>query len=219
MVYPSLPSHYLRPSLPPFPPPLPQPTGTQNAPSQLLTSGVGEGGRSFPSSGGSSSGLTFTTWLLISKYSGGDHASFLSLLTLSQTLAVSDSQVRHFPILRIFLNLSDQTLCVNTQLPQDDTLSSEEVSRSIRGETVFGCKQPFLAQSWNHVAVVIQKPALKGKAKATVFINGQSVGTQKVRLLVYVMKRSVRTFRSRSQEIYGLYVQSISMYTYGIHKP
>ena len=73
-------------------------------------------------------------------------------------------------------------------LPQDvlaAATSSEEVFRNTgggRGETVFECEQLFLAQSWNHVAVVMQKPALKGEAKVTLYINGQSVGTQKVGL-------------------------------------
>ena len=99
------------------------------------------------------------------------------------------SQVKHFPILRIFLNLSDQNLCVSTQRPQDDSASSASAGVSeevLRNTTVFGCEQLFLAQSWNHVAVVIHKPALKGKAKATLFINGQSVGTQKVCVCVCV---------------------------------
>ena len=45
---------------------------------------------------------------------------------------------------------------------------------------MFVCEQLFLAQSWNHVAVVMQKPAIRGKAKATVYINGVSIGVQKV---------------------------------------
>ena len=104
------------------------------------------------------------------------------------------TQVKHFPILSVYLNLSDQSLCVSTQglLPQDvlaAATSSDEVLRNTgggRSETAFECEQLFLAQSWNHVAVVMQKPALKGKAKVTLFINGQSVGTQRVCLCVHM---------------------------------
>ena len=49
-----------------------------------------------------------------------------------------------------------------------------------RNEAVFNCSKLFEAQSWNHLVVCVQKPGVKGKAKATVYINGLPIGTQRV---------------------------------------
>ncbi len=53
-------------------------------------------------------------------------------------------------------------------------------------EAVFQCSALFQLHCWNHVAVVVNRDSvlrdkvLRGKPKATLFVNGQLVGTKKV---------------------------------------
>ena len=47
-------------------------------------------------------------------------------------------------------------------------------------EAVFDCDVLLHAHTWHHVAVVIGKTGLRGKAKATLFVDGNVQGTQKV---------------------------------------
>ncbi len=55
-------------------------------------------------------------------------------------------------------------------------------------EAVFQCPGLFQIQSWNHVAIVMNKDSvlrdkvLRGKPKVTLYVNGKLVGTHKVRI-------------------------------------
>jgi len=45
---------------------------------------------------------------------------------------------------------------------------------------VFTCDAILRPHTWHHVAVVIGKTGLRGKAKATLFVDGKHQGTHKV---------------------------------------
>jgi hypothetical protein len=49
-------------------------------------------------------------------------------------------------------------------------------------EAVFRCGQLFQEHCWHHIVVVINK-GMRGRAKVTLFINGQLQETRKVRVL------------------------------------
>ena len=52
----------------------------------------------------------------------------LSLLTLTQSFLTIDKQVKHYPILRIFVNPAEHTVVVTTQLSKDrSSMLNEDV--------------------------------------------------------------------------------------------
>ena len=51
----------------------------------------------------------------------------LSLLTLTQSFLTIDKQVKHYPILRIFVNPAEHTVVVTMQLPKDSSMLNEDV--------------------------------------------------------------------------------------------
>ena len=96
--------------------------------------------------------------------------------------------MNHYPCLLISIKPADKTLVISTQLPRDSLLENaarndSDFGTEKKSETIFNCKELLQAQSWNHVAVAMQKPGLRGKAKVTLFINGQPMATQKVTII------------------------------------
>ena len=65
-----------------------QPTAIPTTPA-VTTGGVGGGDRIFPPSGG----LSFTTWILVNRYSTDDPAPQLTLLSLSHTVSTKNKKV------------------------------------------------------------------------------------------------------------------------------
>ena len=55
----------------------------------------------------------------------------ISLLTLTQTFLTADKHVTHYPVLRIYINLAEQSVVVTTQPPRDrrDTLTEDVVTK------------------------------------------------------------------------------------------
>ena len=51
---------------------------------------------------------------------------------------------------------------------------------------MFECDDVLQLHTWHHVAVVINKSGLRGKAKVMLFLNGNLQGTQKVCLCLIV---------------------------------
>ena len=65
-------------------------------------------------------------------------------------------------------------------LPPPPLLTTPPLTPPQVEEAVFDCDVLLHAHTWHHVAVVIGKTGLRGKAKATLFVDGNVQGTQKV---------------------------------------
>ncbi|XP_072921340.1 WD repeat and FYVE domain-containing protein 3 isoform X1 [Hemitrygon akajei] len=165
------------PSLAPHNAPISASTATGGINDAAVTSGLGTGERFFPPP----SGLTYSTWLCIERFSNPLNNHPVKLLTLVRR---SNSSEQHYVCLAIILSGKDKSLFVSTkeELLQNyvDDFSEESSFYEILPYCArFRCGDLINEGQWHHLVLVMSKGMLKNST-ATLYVDGQHVNTVKL---------------------------------------
>ncbi|KAG7490175.1 hypothetical protein JOB18_029475 [Solea senegalensis] len=166
---------------------LPSVAPPHNSPSSATTSsavtdgtvlsGMGSGERLFPPP----SGLSYSSWFCVERFSSPPHCHSVRLLTVVRR-AVSSEQ--HYVCLAVVLSTKDRTLTVSTKEELLQTYSDEWSEESSFYELLpccarFRCGELIAEGQWHHLVLVMSKGMLKN-SMATLYIDGQLVNTVKL---------------------------------------
>ncbi|XP_028851764.1 WD repeat and FYVE domain-containing protein 3 isoform X2 [Denticeps clupeoides] len=164
------------PSLAPHNAP-PSNAGTSGVTDGAVVSGMGTGERLFPPP----SGLSYSTWFCIERFSTPPHHHPVRLLTVVRRATSSE---QHYICLAIVLSAKDRSLIVSTkeELLQNyvDDFSEESSFYEILPCCArFRCGDLISEGQWHHLVLVMSKGMLKN-SMATLYIDGQMVSTVKL---------------------------------------
>ncbi|XP_015220356.1 WD repeat and FYVE domain-containing protein 3 isoform X2 [Lepisosteus oculatus] len=142
-----------------------------------VVSGIGNGERLFPPP----SGLTYSSWFCIERFSSPPHNHPVRLITVVRRATSSE---QHYICLAIVLSAKDRSLIVSTkeELLQNyvDDFSEESSFYEILPCCArFRCGDLISEGQWHHLVLVMSKGMLKNSA-ATLYIDGQLVNTVKL---------------------------------------
>ncbi|XP_035247122.1 WD repeat and FYVE domain-containing protein 3 isoform X4 [Anguilla anguilla] len=142
-----------------------------------VVSGMGNGERLFPPP----SGLTYSSWFCIERFSAPPHNHPVRLLTAVRRATSSE---QHYVCLAIVLSAKDRSLTVSTkeELLQNyvDDFSEESSFYEILPCCArFRCGDLISEGQWHHLVLVMSKGMLKNST-ATLYIDGQLVNTVKL---------------------------------------
>ncbi|XP_028916530.1 WD repeat- and FYVE domain-containing protein 4 isoform X1 [Ornithorhynchus anatinus] len=142
-----------------------------------ISGGMGMGTtRSFPPS----SGLTFSSWFLISKLGSIHYTQPVRFLTLVRHMARTEQPYVCFSV---SLQPEDLTLVISTEEKEFqplDIMEPEETSEPPAGSRVqFKCVKLITTGQWHHLAIVVAKE-MKRTCVVRAFIDGQLVGSAKM---------------------------------------
>ncbi|XP_043915423.1 WD repeat and FYVE domain-containing protein 3 [Protopterus annectens] len=143
----------------------------------VVLSGIGTGERLFPPP----SGLTYSTWFCIERFSSPPNNHPVRLLTVVRRASSSE---QHYVCLAIVLSSKDKSLTVSTkeELLQDyvDDFSEEQSFYEILPCCArFRCSDLISEGQWHHLVLVMSKGMLKNST-ATLYFDGQLVSTVKL---------------------------------------
>ncbi|CAL9708759.1 unnamed protein product [Knipowitschia caucasica] len=143
-----------------------------------VLSGIGTGERLFPPA----SGLTYSSWFCVERFSVAPHPHPLRLLTLVRRASSSE---QHYVCLSVVLSAKDHCISVSTKEELLHTYSAEESSdESSFYELLpccarFRCSELIVEGQWHHLVLVMSKGMLKN-SMATLYLDGQLVSTVKL---------------------------------------
>ncbi|XP_078532420.1 WD repeat and FYVE domain-containing protein 3 isoform X3 [Lissotriton helveticus] len=142
-----------------------------------VLSGIGTGERFFPPP----SGLTYSTWFCIERFSTPPHNHPVRLLTVVRRATSSE---QHYVCLAIVISAKDRSLIVSTkeELLQnyvDDFSEESSFYEILPCCSRFRCGDLILEGQWHHLALVMSKGMLKNST-AALYIDGQPVNTVKL---------------------------------------
>ncbi|KAK7912734.1 hypothetical protein WMY93_012945 [Mugilogobius chulae] len=142
------------------------------------TSLEGFGGAPLPSS----SGLSYSSWFCVERFSTAPQAHPLRLLTLVRRASSSE---QHYVCLSVVLSAKDHCISVSTKEELLHTYSAEESSdESSFYELLpccarFRCSELIMEGQWHHLLLVMSKGMLKN-SMATLYLDGQLINTVKL---------------------------------------
>jgi len=151
---------------------------------QSVNGGVGSGERTFPPQ----SGLTYSTWIFIEKFSSNISASSSSenvsihpirVLTLIRHSKLKDTLTS---CLAVYLSPNNRSLFVSTEetLLQLQKSDKPEQNIKLNDYTVkFNCSEFFQENKWIHLTLVWSRAVLK-QSTVTLFCNSKLIGTQRL---------------------------------------
>ncbi|XP_063047427.1 WD repeat- and FYVE domain-containing protein 4 isoform X2 [Engraulis encrasicolus] len=144
----------------------------------ISTGGVGRDCRGFPPV----SGLSFSCWFMMSRFSGACDNHPLRLLTIIRHMSRSPQQ---YACLSLYIT-SDGCLVISTEEEpyQDlDGMEPEEGSPSPLPSTCrFKCAQQLSPAQWHHLTLVLAKD-IKRSCKVTAYLNAKVIGSSKMQYI------------------------------------
>ncbi|KAF6721070.1 WD repeat and FYVE domain-containing protein 3 [Oryzias melastigma] len=142
-----------------------------------VLSGMGAGERLFPPP----SGLSYSTWFCVERFSSAPQAHPVRLLTMVRRATTSE---QHYVCLAVVLSTKDRVLTVSTKEELLQTHSDESSEEASFYEILpccarFRCADLIAEGQWHHLVLVMSKGMLKN-SMATLYIDGQLVNTVKL---------------------------------------
>ncbi|XP_023814561.1 WD repeat and FYVE domain-containing protein 3 isoform X4 [Oryzias latipes] len=143
-----------------------------------VLSGMGTGERLFPPP----SGLSYSTWFCVERFSSAPQAHPVRLLTMVRRATSSE---QHYVCLAVALSTKDRLLTVSTKEELLQTHSADESSEEASFYEIlpccarFRCADLIAEGQWHHLVLVMSKGMLKN-SMATLYIDGQLVNTVKL---------------------------------------
>uniref|UniRef100_A0A3P9L505 WD repeat and FYVE domain containing 3 n=1 Tax=Oryzias latipes TaxID=8090 RepID=A0A3P9L505_ORYLA len=142
-----------------------------------VLSGMGTGERLFPPP----SGLSYSTWFCVERFSSAPQAHPVRLLTMVRRATSSE---QHYVCLAVGLSTKDRLLTVSTKEELLQTHSDESSEEASFYEILpccarFRCADLIAEGQWHHLVLVMSKGMLKN-SMATLYIDGQLVNTVKL---------------------------------------
>uniref|UniRef100_H3DD36 WD repeat and FYVE domain containing 3 n=1 Tax=Tetraodon nigroviridis TaxID=99883 RepID=H3DD36_TETNG len=142
-----------------------------------VLSGMGAGERLFPPP----SGLSYSTWFCVERFSSAPQAHPVRLLTIVRRATTSE---QHYVCLAVVLSAKDRSLTVSTKEELLQTYSDESSEEASFYEILpccarFRCGEAIAEGQWHHLVLVMSKGMLKN-SMATLYIDGQLINTVKL---------------------------------------
>ncbi|KAG7214328.1 hypothetical protein INR49_023145 [Caranx melampygus] len=126
------------------------------------------------------SGLSYTTWFCVERFSAAPQAHPVRLLTVVRR---ANSSEQHYVCLSVVLSAKDRSLTVSTKEELLQTYSDESSEEASFYEILpccarFRCGDLIAEGQWHHLVLVMSKGMLKN-SMATLYIDGQLINTVK----------------------------------------
>ncbi|XP_054630463.1 WD repeat and FYVE domain-containing protein 3 isoform X3 [Dunckerocampus dactyliophorus] len=143
-----------------------------------VLSGMGAGERLFPPP----SGLSYSTWFCVERFSAAPQAHPVRLLTVVRR---ANSSEQHYVCLAVVLSAKDRSLTVSTKEELLQTYSADESSEEASFYEIlpccarFRCSELIVEGQWHHLVLVMSKGMLKN-SMATLYLDGQLINTVKL---------------------------------------
>uniref|UniRef100_A0A672NXI4 WD repeat and FYVE domain containing 3 n=1 Tax=Sinocyclocheilus grahami TaxID=75366 RepID=A0A672NXI4_SINGR len=143
-----------------------------------VVSGMGNGERFFPPP----SGLSYSTWFCVERFSTPPQSPPVRLLTVVRRATSSE---QHYVCLAIVLSAKDRSLIVSTKEELLQTYAVDDFSEESSFYEIlpccarFRCADLITEGQWHHLVLVMSKGMLKN-SMATLYIDGQMVSTVKL---------------------------------------
>ncbi|PWA17023.1 hypothetical protein CCH79_00013243 [Gambusia affinis] len=143
-----------------------------------VLSGMGTGERLFPPP----SGLSYSTWFCVERFSAAPQTHQVRLLTVVRRATSSE---QHFVCLAVVLSAKDRSLTVSTKEELLQTYSADESSEEASFYEIlpccarFRCGELIAEGQWHHLVLVMSKGMLKNST-ATLYLDGQLISTVKI---------------------------------------
>ncbi|XP_061906663.1 WD repeat and FYVE domain-containing protein 3 isoform X3 [Entelurus aequoreus] len=142
-----------------------------------VLSGIGTGERFFPPP----SGLSYSTWFCVERFSTAPQAHPVRLLTVVRR---ANSSEQHYVCLALVLSAKDRSLSVSTKEELLQTYSDESSEEASFYEILpccarFRCGELIVEGQWHHLVLVMSKGMLKN-SMATLYLDGQLINTVKL---------------------------------------
>uniref|UniRef100_A0A8K9UQS2 WD repeat and FYVE domain containing 3 n=1 Tax=Oncorhynchus mykiss TaxID=8022 RepID=A0A8K9UQS2_ONCMY len=142
-----------------------------------VVSGIGAGERLFPPP----SGLSYSTWFCVERFSSAPHTHPVRLLTVVRRATSSE---QHYICLAVVLSAKDRSLTVSTkeellQSYVDDFSEESSFFEVLPCCARFRCGELIGEGQWHHLLLVMSKGMLKN-SMATLYIDGQLFQTTKL---------------------------------------
>ncbi|XP_035766605.1 WD repeat and FYVE domain-containing protein 3 [Neolamprologus brichardi] len=142
-----------------------------------VLSGMGTGERLFPPP----SGLSYSTWFCVERFSTSPQAHPVRLLTIVRR---ANSSEQHYVCLAVVLSAKDRSLTVSTKEELLQTYSDDSSEEASFYEILpccarFRCGELIAEGQWHHLVLVMSKGMLKN-SMATLYIDGQLISTVKL---------------------------------------
>ncbi|KAK1892234.1 WD repeat and FYVE domain containing protein 3, partial [Dissostichus eleginoides] len=143
-----------------------------------VLSGMGTGERLFPPP----SGLSYSTWFCVERFSAAPHAHPVRLLTVVRRATSSE---QHYVCLAVVLSTKDRSLTVSTKEELLQSYSADESSEEAAFYEIlpccarFRCGELIAEGQWHHLVLVMSKGMLKN-SMATLYLDGQLISTVKL---------------------------------------
>uniref|UniRef100_A0A1A8RM48 WD repeat and FYVE domain containing 3 n=1 Tax=Nothobranchius rachovii TaxID=451742 RepID=A0A1A8RM48_9TELE len=152
-------------------------TNTSGVSDGAVVSGMGAGERLFPPP----SGLSYSTWFCVERFSDASQAHPVRLLTLVRRATSSE---QHYVCLAVVLSAKDRCLTVSTKEELLQTYSDESSEEASFYEILpccsrFRCGELIAEGQWHHLVLVMSKGMLKN-SMATLYLDGQLISTVKL---------------------------------------
>ncbi|CAI9723395.1 repeat and FYVE domain-containing 3-like isoform X2 [Octopus vulgaris] len=167
------------PSIAPQGPPAPSVVGgVVGSSDPVVIGGVGTGERMFPPQ----SGLTYSTWFCVDKFSSPDMDLHpVRLLTVVRNLQGRDENLI---CLSVTLMAKDRSLVVSTQetgMPTTVTGCDEEEEPVLGDNTVrFWCPDLTQEGQWHHLVLIFHRAGIMKNSSVSLFLDSHHVNTQKL---------------------------------------
>ncbi|XP_028980419.2 WD repeat and FYVE domain-containing protein 3 isoform X4 [Esox lucius] len=152
-------------------------TNTGGTSDGAVVSGIGAGERLFPPP----SGLSYSAWFCVERFSTAPHSHPVRLLTVVRRATSSE---QHYVCLAVVLSVKDRSLMVSTkeellQNYADDVSEESKLFEVLPCCARFRCGDLIGEGQWHHLVLVMSKGMLKN-SMATLYIDGQLVHTTKL---------------------------------------
>ncbi|XP_072534107.1 WD repeat- and FYVE domain-containing protein 4 isoform X2 [Salminus brasiliensis] len=166
----------------------------------ISTGGTGNDCRGFPPS----AGLSFSCWFLISRFSSACDSHPVRLLTVVRHMSRAEQQ---YCCLSVSISASDGCLVISTEEePYQflDILEPEVRTPTTLPVTVrFKVSKQLMPGQWHHLVVAMAKD-IKKSCKVSAYLNGEVIGTSKMRYIQPFPGQSVAMDASAVIDVCGI---------------
>uniref|UniRef100_A0A3B5LV97 Alfy-like armadillo-like repeat domain-containing protein n=1 Tax=Xiphophorus couchianus TaxID=32473 RepID=A0A3B5LV97_9TELE len=166
----------------------------------IATGGIGGECRGFPPT----SGLSFTCWFQINRFSSACDSHPIRLLTVVRHMSRTEQQ---YICLSISFSAYDGCLVISTEeeaftyldMMEPEVCSPTSLTSSLR----FRCSSMLVPGQWHHLAVVMAKD-VKKSCLTSAYFNGKAVGTGKMKYIQPFPGQFVSMDPTAVIDVYGL---------------
>uniref|UniRef100_A0A803Y055 WDFY family member 4 n=1 Tax=Meleagris gallopavo TaxID=9103 RepID=A0A803Y055_MELGA len=166
---------------------------------QSVSGGIGS--RMFPPS----SGLTLSCWFLVSKFGMVHNSHPLRFLTIVRHMSRTEQE---FVCFSVSFSPQDCSLVISTEEVEFQPLDIMEPEGEVQNispfpeEVQFGCGKLLVTGQWHHLTVTVAKEAKKN-CVVSAFINGQMLGSAKMRYFQMLPGNCISMDPSSFIDVYG----------------